>query len=905
MSKLVVLAAFTIACQSTPQIVFRHGEVRGRLKHNGLRFVVMPDATTRLVEVDVRYEVGAREDPPGKAGLAHLVEHLMFQQRPDGPTSKPLMSVLQQMTLHMNAYTNWDTTHYMATAQGGLADALVKIEAIRMHDGCSTISEDEFLREREVVRNEIRGDNRAPVDRIPQLALQAIYPAGHAYAQMIGGDDAQLATITLRDACDFMQKYYVPERAIVIVAGGVDPDATLKSISTWFAHVDRRAAAPRRIVEPFAVAKGRQTIELDLERPWVAVGWPLPDARTAEGKAAQLGIPRAFGEVVSRTEEYECATQAAPVILGGKEAPVFVIALELKSMGKLDECLDFVWKAARNAHRGWDAGLSSQVDEVKHRQQAAFIQSLEPLVARTNRIGDFVQFARDVDFDSNELYAFRELDRIARLDIGAVGGVIKRALDPDRARVIVFKPSRQGVGDGRSNVTFHAAPQETIDDAVDPAEAGRPLRVKADLEMLSSAIRFQLGNGMRVVLLPTHAMPVVAAQLIFDAGEATAPESAALGWGAAEFLQQAPGTTATRDAGVSIGCDALPDHTICTARGMSPYLNIIIKGLERLVKVGVYDQQQIERWQTAKRQQMKLKRTQERVEFERQQRAAIFGPDHPYARTGVITPQSIGKLGRDELWSFKDRHYTAANATLVVAGAFDPKQAESLIRDNFDWANGHHDAAPAPAPFARNGPQYIGVVGSTDPQVDVAILYPSPAGVSGQQAARLVLAEMMNERIFRIRTRLGATYGTYARREARLAASFYDIGGAVDAPRTGEAIKAMRDELQALRDGTDFDATFVRARRKVVQRLLGESTVTAELASRLGQLARFGLPPDYFDTLVRQAAFVSPVQVKDLIARELAPAGEVIVLRGDRASVTKGFADAGITDVKLVEPEYR
>jgi zinc protease len=45
----------------------------------------MPDTTTQMVEVDVRYDVGSREDPPGKAGLAHLVEHLMFQQRPDGP----------------------------------------------------------------------------------------------------------------------------------------------------------------------------------------------------------------------------------------------------------------------------------------------------------------------------------------------------------------------------------------------------------------------------------------------------------------------------------------------------------------------------------------------------------------------------------------------------------------------------------------------------------------------------------------------------------------------------------------------------------------------------------------------------------------------------------------------------
>ena len=173
MSKLApafvgVVAAWVLssACNpSTPKLTLKHGEQRGRLEKNGLRFVIMPDQTTQLVEVDVRYEVGAREDPPGKAGLAHLAEHLMYQQRPDGPQTKPLMHFLQQTALNMNAYTNaytnWDTTHYMTSAHAGQLDALVEVEAMRLHYGCQTITEEEFLREREVVRNEIWCSSRA------------------------------------------------------------------------------------------------------------------------------------------------------------------------------------------------------------------------------------------------------------------------------------------------------------------------------------------------------------------------------------------------------------------------------------------------------------------------------------------------------------------------------------------------------------------------------------------------------------------------------------------------------------------------------------------------------------------------------------------------------------------------
>ncbi|MGH2898209.1 MAG: M16 family metallopeptidase, partial [Solirubrobacteraceae bacterium] len=163
--RVLVVAAVVggVACGDTsvPKIAFKQPEVRGRLQKNGLRFVVMPDTTTQLVEIDVRYEVGAREDPPGKAGLAHLVEHLMFQQRPDATTGKSVMQMLQQMTLAMNAYTNWDTTHYMVNARAEMLDPLLKLEAMRMFYRCETIPEEEFLREREVVRNEIRGHNRS------------------------------------------------------------------------------------------------------------------------------------------------------------------------------------------------------------------------------------------------------------------------------------------------------------------------------------------------------------------------------------------------------------------------------------------------------------------------------------------------------------------------------------------------------------------------------------------------------------------------------------------------------------------------------------------------------------------------------------------------------------------------
>jgi zinc protease len=907
---MLVVAALAGCTAEKPKIVFKHGETRGRLQKNGLRFVIMPDSTTPLAEVDVRYEVGAREDPPGKAGLAHLVEHLMFEQRPDGPSSKPMMHWLQQLTLNFNAYTNWDTTHYMLNARAEAVDDLIKIEAMRMFYGCQTISEEEFEREREVVRNEIRGVNRAPEAMIPQLTLAATYPKGHAYAQMVGGDDVQISTIALRDACEFMEKYYVPERATVIVAGGVAPDRAVRSIENWFSAVPRRAPAPRRVVEPLAVSRERKTIELDVERPWLTVAWPLPDARTSAGEAAQLGIWGAFADVSYRADKYECATDGFAEIYGGREAPVFVIGLELVSLDKLDTCLAFVWKAARNAAHRWDGGLWQQLEELKNRRKAAFISSLEPLFGRrgrTDRVGDLVQFSRDIEFDSRDLYVFHELDKIGRFEIAQVGAAVSDALKDDRAHVTVFAPSKTGIrGDRRSSVVFHASTEETMEPTeVDPGDAQRPLAVPSELTVFARATRFELGNGMRVVLLPVDAMPVIAAQLVFDAGEAATPDSPALASAAAELLALPRGSTALGETGVRLGCDTTADHMICRARGMSIYLDVALKGLERLIKVGWYSQLGVERWQRAMQATYKLRRPRQQLERDRQQLSAIYGPDHPYTRTGAADPRSIDKVGSDALSAFRAQRYVAANATLVVAGTFDPRRAVAVINETFgDWPGGNRAAPLAAAPYQRTGPIHVGVIGDTDPQVDVAILYPSPAGVSGDQAARMVLTEMLSEQMWSVRSKLGATYGTFAHRDARLGGSAYRLGGAIDAPRAGEALRAMRDGIDALRRGIDFEVLFVRARRKVVQRLLGDSTQSTELAAQLGQMARFALEPGYQAALLRQAAALSTAQVKRVLATELAPETEVIVALGDRAAVTRTFADAGIGDAKLVEPSY-
>jgi hypothetical protein len=207
---------------------------------------------------------------------------------------------------------------------------------------------------------------------------------------MIGGDDRSSSTITLRDACDFMHKYYVPERAVVIVAGGVVVADAVKSIEHWFNVLDKRAPAPRRPVESFAVTRERKTFELDIERPWITVAWPLPDGRTPEGEAAAFGVWRAFFDTATKADEYECATQSFPTMLGGRKRVVLIArAFRYEQADQSD--------SSEGGEQRTTAGTAA-VDAARRGQASAAAGiHLEPRAAvrGANQMGDLVQFSRD------------------------------------------------------------------------------------------------------------------------------------------------------------------------------------------------------------------------------------------------------------------------------------------------------------------------------------------------------------------------------------------------------------------------------------------------------------------------------------------------------------------------------
>ncbi|HEY3802968.1 MAG TPA: insulinase family protein [Kofleriaceae bacterium] len=896
----VGLLALVWACASyqPPRFAITHYEQRGSLDANGLRFVVMPDPGALQLEVAVRYDVGASDDPDGKAGLAHLVEHLRFQIHPHGDPHT-VQYYLERVATGWNAYTNLDETHYYAITSPGQLEPVLQLEAIRLHDGCASISEEEFEREREVVRNEIRQRTGTPEGQVERILAQSLYPAGHPYARTTGGDDAQIAALTRDDACAFMEHYYVPSRATLIVAGRVELAPAMAAIQKWFGGLAARQSAPRRPVAPITVAHGTQTVDLDIERPMVAVSWTIPPIKTIADMHALDEYFDRLALVARAGAIHEFSTRISPLLIGGRGAPVLTFLIELEDLDKVDQALDFTWKSVRER----SSVVDHPADEAR-RSQSELVVGLEPLENRVNHIADLVQLSAD-QFTARGPLLFHELDTVKTQNLQAVDDNVRRVLDPDRAHVTIFRPNRSGIhGDARASFVFQPPEQLSGSDDTDPDDANSALDVTKDHDSLAGATRYQLDNGLRVVLLPVvSTLPVVTVELVFDSGHAAAPDNPLLASTTARFATPAPSYQYNMMvAGMQVGCAATLDNTTCTARTIGIYTREAIQGLERKFKDPIFDQRSIEHWQRTAANRGERRHRAAEDEVERQLATALYGPDHPYtkARPGALGAEA--GISRDAMFAFRDAHFRASNATLIVVGTFDAEATKRIISDSFGgWPRGTPSGAVPPA-APRSQPAYVGVVRDAGPQIDVAIAYPSPGGIGDDQAARLVLERMIANAETRVRERLGATYGTQVFRDSRRGPSRYEVRAALDAARAGEALEAMRDAIDELRRGTNFDLEFVRARRGVAHHLLDESSMSNALASQLALIEEFGQPPGYFEHLLQQVGVLTPGDVSKLLAAELAPAREVVVAAGDRKTLIEAFEGAGIHDYKLVEP---
>jgi zinc protease len=267
--RALLLVATTLACISATSVdtIVRPPKFDYRMTtlDNGLQVVLLEDHSTPVVHVAVWYHVGSKDEKPGRTGFAHLFEHLMFKgSRNVRPDQHP--SWITSIGGQANAETDEDTTLYWQTVPSHHLPLVLWLEADRM--ASLDVSEDKFLMEREVVKEErrMRFENQ-PFGRLPEIIFDSAFST-HPYRHQTIGSMADLEAASISDVRDFHRTYYVPNNATVVIVGDFDSQQALSLVQQYLGRVPRGNPVPRDIP-----AEPRHPAEQVLT---VTESWPLP-----------------------------------------------------------------------------------------------------------------------------------------------------------------------------------------------------------------------------------------------------------------------------------------------------------------------------------------------------------------------------------------------------------------------------------------------------------------------------------------------------------------------------------------------------------------------------------------------------------------------------------------------------
>jgi predicted Zn-dependent peptidase len=406
---------------------------------------------------------------------------------------------------------------------------------------------------------------------------------------------------------------------------------------------------------------------------------------------------------------------------------------------------------------------------------------------------------------------------------------------------------------------------------------------------------FTLGNGLRVRLVEYHRLPIVALNLVLDAGAAHDPSDVPglASFTAAMVTEGTKTRSATRLSdelgfiGAHLAAGASFDSATVSGASLSRHLEKLLELMADVTAAPSFPQEDFARVQD----QRKVALVQQRDSpgaVAAKAFSEAFWAGHPYGHWSMGTEASLGAMSPSDLARFHASHWRPGNAELVVVGDV----SEAALRPMLARAFAAWSAQAEPA-AARAGPptasrRAILISKADAPQAFLMMGMPglsraSPDFVAAQVAFH-VLGGGSSSRLFRnLREKHGYTYGVYAREESRKLGGTSYLVGSIRAEVTGDAIRELLAEVESLRKEPVPEAELSDAKAALVLSLPADFATAAGIAGKLADAALHGLPDDYWDRYAAEVQQVTAADVQRVARQYLDPSRLLTVMVGDPA----------------------
>ena len=254
---------------------------------NGLRVLIAPDHSAPVFSIAVTYNVGSRNEHPGRTGFAHLFEHMMFQGSENVGKGEHFILILNNGG-GMNGTTNEDRTNYFEELPKNQLDLALFLEADRMR----SLALNQANLDNQ--RNAVQEERRVGIDNQPygksELEIDNLSYDNFAYKHSTIGSMDDLNAASLEDVKDFFRIYYAPNNATLALVGDLDPQETLEKVKKYFGAIPSQPTPPKvDLAEPEHYGERRELIYDPLARlPRLTIAFHIPPGDTPENFEVQV-----------------------------------------------------------------------------------------------------------------------------------------------------------------------------------------------------------------------------------------------------------------------------------------------------------------------------------------------------------------------------------------------------------------------------------------------------------------------------------------------------------------------------------------------------------------------------------------------------------------------------------------
>jgi predicted Zn-dependent peptidase len=387
---ILAMALFLITgiCPEAEAVTLPRTTLRALTLPNGLQACLVEDHQAPVVNVQVWYHVGSKNEVPGRTGFAHLFEHLMFDGTTNVGAEQFSDYVIRSGGID-NAYTTEDSTVFWETTPSSQLPVVLWLEADRMRN--LDITATVFNNEREVVEEErrLKFDN-PPYGTVVETLYQHAYSV-HPYQHMTIGSMHDLDNARLEDIRDFYDTYYVPNNAAVVIVGDLDPQGTESMIRKYFGPLEPGARLPTNHIqqEPPQTAKRVVKLALNVALPAFVEGYHMPADGTPDAYPLRLA-----SNILSEGESSRIYRR----LVYDKQ-----IALEAESTGNFteDPNLFFVFAVMNQGHTPAEGEAEVEAELTRLKTQTVSNEELQK--AKNQTLRDFILSRQTVQTRGEEL----------------------------------------------------------------------------------------------------------------------------------------------------------------------------------------------------------------------------------------------------------------------------------------------------------------------------------------------------------------------------------------------------------------------------------------------------------------------------------------------------------------------